>query len=80
VAVFPKYRTKEKAKTISYRKYSTVEAEREIDLQVHKLLTTLGPKLYFLRVPKTEQKSDDSYYQQLQHNDFDTKRDEIQQA
>ena len=57
-----------------------IGAAVDIPFKVHKLLTTLGPKLYFLRVPKTEQKSDDSYYQQLQHNDFDTKRDEIQQA
>ncbi|HJT49341.1 MAG TPA: hypothetical protein VJ729_14245 [Nitrososphaeraceae archaeon] len=57
-----------------------VGAAVDIPFKVHKLLTTLGPKLYFLRVPKIEQKSDDNYYQQLQHNDFDTKLNEIRQA
>jgi DNA-binding transcriptional ArsR family regulator len=57
-----------------------IGAAVDIPFKVHKLLTTLGPKLYFLRVPKVEQKSDDNYYQQLQDNDFDTKRGEIQQA
>jgi hypothetical protein len=50
-----------------------IGAAVDIPFKVHKLLTTLGPKLYFLRVPKVEQKSDDNYYQQLQNNDFDTK-------
>jgi predicted transcriptional regulator len=57
-----------------------IGAAVDIPFKVHKLLTTLGPKLYFLRVPKVEQKSDDNYYQQLQDNDFDKKLNEIQQA
>ncbi|MFL6359725.1 MAG: hypothetical protein ACJ72V_10350 [Nitrososphaeraceae archaeon] len=60
--------------------FTWIGAAVDIPFKVHKLLTTLGPKLYFLRVPKTEQKSDDNYYQQLQDNDFDTKLAEIQQA
>jgi hypothetical protein len=57
-----------------------IGAAVDIPFKVHKLLTTLGPKLYFLRVPKVQQKSDDNYYNQLQDNDFDTKLAEIQQA
>jgi hypothetical protein len=60
--------------------FTWIGAAVDIPFKVHKLLTTLGPKLYFFRVPKTEQKSDDNYYQQLQHNDFDIKRSEIEQA
>ena len=60
--------------------FTWIGAAVDIPFKVHKLLTTLGPKLYFLRVPKVEQRSDDNYYQQLQHNDFDTKLSEIQQV
>lgn len=45
---------------------------------MHKLLTTLGPRLYFLRVPSTQNNIDDAYFEQLEHNDFDTKRNRIQ--
>ena len=57
-----------------------IGAAVDIPFKVHKLLTTLGPKLYFFRVPKAEQKSEDNYYQQLQHNDFDAKLGQIEQA
>jgi hypothetical protein len=60
--------------------FTWIGAAVDIPFKVHKLLTTLGPKLYFFRVPNAEQKSDDNYYQQLQHNDFDTKRGEVLQA
>jgi hypothetical protein len=60
--------------------FTWIGAAVDIPFKVHKLLTTLGPKLYFLRVPKVEQKSDADYYQQLQGDDFDTKINQIQQA
>lgn len=60
--------------------FTWIGAAVDIPFKVHKLLTTLGPKLYFLRVSKTDYKSDDSYFSQLQDNDFDTKINQIQQA
>jgi hypothetical protein len=60
--------------------FTWIGAAVDIPFKVHKVLTTLGPRLYFLRVPKTRQESDDSYYQELQDNDFDSKIHEIQQA
>jgi predicted transcriptional regulator len=57
-----------------------IGAAVDIPFKVHKLLTTLGPKLYFLRVPKVSKKSDDDYCQQLENNDFDSKLNEIQNA
>ena len=51
-----------------------------IPFKVHRLLTTLGPKLYFFRVAKTESQSDDIYYRELQDNDFDAKISKIQEA
>jgi hypothetical protein len=60
--------------------FTWIGASVHIPPKVYKLLTTLGPKLYFLRAPKTEQKSADDYYKQLQDNDFDAKLSEIQKA
>jgi len=57
--------------------FAWIGAAVDIPRKVHKLLTTLGPKLYFVRVPKVQSKSDDDYYQQLLHNDFDIKRSQI---
>jgi hypothetical protein len=60
--------------------FTWIGAAVDIPFKVHKLLTTLGPKLYFLRVPKVEHKLDVDYYEQLQDNDFDAKLGQIQQA
>jgi hypothetical protein len=60
--------------------FTWIGAAVDIPFKVHKVLTTLGPRLYSLRVSKTEQKSDDSYYKELQDNDFDSKVHEIRQA
>jgi len=60
--------------------FAWIGAAVDIPRKVHKMLTTLGPKLYFVRVPKVQSKSDDDYYQQLLHNDFDIKRSQIQLA
>jgi hypothetical protein len=60
--------------------FTWIGAAVDIPFKVHKVLTTLGPRLYFLRVPSKQQKSDDEYYQQLQHNDFDARVNEIQQV
>jgi hypothetical protein len=60
--------------------FTWIGAAVDIPFKVHKLLTTLGPRLYFLRVPKRRQESDDSYYHELQYNDFDEKISQIQQV
>jgi DNA-binding transcriptional ArsR family regulator len=52
----------------------------DIPFKVHKLMTTLGPRLYFLRVPSISGKSDKDYYEQIKNNDFQLKVNEIQQA
>jgi hypothetical protein len=60
--------------------FTWVGAAVDIPFKVHKLMTTLGPRLYFLRVPSTRGKTDDDYFLQLEHNDFDVMRDAIQAA
>jgi hypothetical protein len=60
--------------------FAWIGAAIDIPFKVHKLLTTLGPKLYFLRVPKVESKSYEAYYEQMSNDDFTTKVDEIGQA
>jgi DNA-binding transcriptional ArsR family regulator len=60
--------------------FTWIGAAVEIPFKVHKLMTSLGPRLYFLRVPTSDKKSDNNYYQQLRHNDFDTRVNEIQQV
>jgi ABC-type oligopeptide transport system substrate-binding subunit len=57
-----------------------IGAAVDIPFKVHKLMTTLGPRLHFLRVPSIQNKTDDDYINQLQHNDFDIRRDKIQAA
>ena len=42
-----------------------VGAAVDIPRKVHKHLTTLGPKLYFLRLSRLSNKSEDDYYKQL---------------
>jgi IclR helix-turn-helix domain len=44
-----------------------IGAAVDIPYKVHRYLGTLGPKLYFLRLPKV-QKSEDDYYKQLDDN------------
>jgi hypothetical protein len=47
--------------------------------KVHRYLGTLGPKLYFLRLPKSEKKTEDEYIAQI-NSDFDEKVKEIEKA
>jgi hypothetical protein len=44
-----------------------IGAAVDIPYKVHRYLGTLGPKLYFLRLPKV-QKTEDDYYKQLEEN------------
>jgi hypothetical protein len=60
--------------------FTWIGAAVDIPFKVHKMMTTLGPRLYFLRIPSTQNKTDDDYFSQLEHNDFDVKRDKIQTA
>jgi hypothetical protein len=55
-----------------------IGAAVEIPRKVHKHLTTLGPKLYFLRLSSFN-KSEDDYYKQL-GDDFEAKIKEIRDA
>jgi hypothetical protein len=50
-----------------------------IPWKVHKYLGTLGPKLYFLRLPKTF-KNDDEYRAYINNDDFIAKTKKIEQA
>jgi hypothetical protein len=52
----------------------------DIPFKVHKLMTTLGPKLYFIRIPRVQQKTDQQYYDQLFNSDFDSKQEAVQNA
>jgi hypothetical protein len=56
-----------------------VGAAVDIPYKVHKLLGTLGPKLYFLRLPKSEKKTEDEYIAQI-NSSFDQKVKEIERA
>ena len=49
--------------------FTWIGAPVDIPRKVHKLLGTIGPKLYFLRLPKVE-KSDDYCSGQIKNNDF----------
>jgi hypothetical protein len=46
-----------------------IGAAVDIPRRVHKYLSTLGPKLYFLRVPK-EQRKEEDYLEYIQGDDF----------
>jgi hypothetical protein len=59
--------------------FTWIGAAVDIPRKVHKLLGTLGPKLYFLRLPKVE-KSEDDYYEQIKTDDFAKKINEIHNA
>lgn len=58
--------------------FTWIGAAVDIPQKVHKYLTTLGPKLYFLRLPRLT-KSEDDYCKQLD-DDFGTKLKEIHHA
>jgi hypothetical protein len=60
--------------------FTWIGAAVDIPFKVHKLMTTLGPRLYFLRIPSTQNKSEEDYLSQLEHSDFDVRRDRIQVA
>jgi DNA-binding Lrp family transcriptional regulator len=55
-----------------------VGAAVDIPYKVHRYLGTLGPKLYFLRLPKVE-KTEDEYIAQI-NSDFEEKVKEIEKA
>lgn len=56
--------------------FTIVGAAVDIPYKVHKQLATLGPKLYFFRIPR-KIKKDDEYVQMLLHNDFNNKKTEL---
>ena len=56
-----------------------VGAAVDIPRKVHKHLATLGPKLYFLRLGRSTNKSEDDYYEELD-DDFEAKIKEIHNA
>jgi hypothetical protein len=58
--------------------FSWIGAAVDMPYKVHKYLATLGPKLYFLRLPRLT-KSEDDYYKQLD-DDFGKKLKEMQKA
>jgi len=53
-----------------------IGAAVEIPKKVHKYLSTLGPKLYFFRLPKTE-KSEEEYLDQFEGEEFGIKFERI---
>jgi hypothetical protein len=56
-----------------------IGAAVDIPRRVHKYLSTLGPKLYFLRVPKEQLKEED-YLKYIQGEDFANKINKIHSA
>jgi hypothetical protein len=54
-----------------------IGAAVEISRKVHKYLSTLGPKLYFYRVPKS-QRTEDQYFEAIKGKSFQVKINEIQ--
>lgn len=56
-----------------------VGAAVDIPYKVHKYLGTLGPKLYFLRLPNTDKKEED-YLEQIDSDDFIFKTKIIEEA
>jgi hypothetical protein len=49
-----------------------IGAAVEISYKVHKHLSTLGPKLYFLRIPKSN-KTEDQYLKEIKGKQFHEK-------
>jgi predicted transcriptional regulator len=58
--------------------FTWLGAAVDIPYKVHKTLSTLGPKLYFFRLPKKEE-DEESYYEH-KDEDFDKKKREIKTA
>ncbi len=58
--------------------FTWVGAAVEIPYKVHKALSTLGPKLYFFRLPKLDE-SEESYYEH-KDDDFDKKKNVVKTA
>ena len=59
--------------------FTWVGAAVDIPWKVHKYLGTLGPKLYFLRLPKVF-KNDDEYREYIYNDDFMVKTKQIEEA
>jgi predicted transcriptional regulator len=59
--------------------FTWVGAAVDIPWKVHKYLGTLGPKLYFLRLPKVF-KTDDEYRAYINNDDFIIKTEQIEEA
>jgi predicted DNA-binding transcriptional regulator len=59
--------------------FTWVGAAVDIPWKVHKYLGTLGPKLYFLRLPKVF-KTDDEYRAYIHNDDFIIKTKQIEEA
>jgi hypothetical protein len=59
--------------------FSWVGASVDIPHKVHRYLGTLGPKLYFFRLPLIE-KSDEEYISQMINDDFNSKINRVQEA
>lgn len=59
--------------------FAWIGAAVDIPRKVHKVLGTLGPKLYFIRMPKTN-KNEDDYLAQLQKDEFVNQREAIRKA
>jgi hypothetical protein len=58
--------------------FTFVGAAVDIPPKVHRILGTLGPKLYFYRLPLTEQNED--YYFNTKDEDFEEKKEDIRAA
>jgi DNA-binding transcriptional ArsR family regulator len=54
-----------------------IGAAVEISRKVHKYLSTLGPKLYFFRIPKLP-RTEDQYFEQIKGMQFQDKVSEVQ--
>jgi hypothetical protein len=59
--------------------FTWIGAAVEIPRRVHKLLSSLGPKLYFFRL-HVQEKDENGYYEQMEADNFKEKRQEIQSA
>jgi predicted transcriptional regulator len=58
--------------------FTWLGAAVDIPYRVHKVLGTLGPKLYFFRLPRTEE--DENYYHETREEVFEQKQHEIRVA
>jgi DNA-binding transcriptional ArsR family regulator len=56
-----------------------IGAAVDIPYKVHRYLGTLGPKLYFLRLPKVQKKTEDEYIAQI-NSDFEERVKEIEEV